>query len=211
MKPVSCIAHPVKRSQIMEHIGKRLEEIITHYEKKEYESAEKAADALIATHPDFHRAQFLKAVILEETGRTDEAERHYAKAGNKFTLWARLALQLHDVDPRRAVTYYERVSKVDPQNNLIWFSMGNLYEKMGNIDNARRCFRNLSPVKEILSRIFIPLGFMIFLVSGALMMIHRGEKALASLAIASAIFCLFWLKRDAGKAVQMAVKKNKYK
>jgi tetratricopeptide (TPR) repeat protein len=107
--------------------------------------------------------------------------------------------------------YYERVSKMDPQNNLIWFNLGNLYEKMGRIDKARACFRNLSPVKEILSKIFIPLGFMIFLVSGAIMMIYRGERALASLVVASAVFCLFWLKRDAGKAVQMAVKKNKYK
>jgi tetratricopeptide (TPR) repeat protein len=195
----------------MESIGKLLEKIITHYEKKEYDSAEKAADDLLAAHPDFHRAQFLKAVILEETGRADKAEKHYAKAGNKFTLWLRLALLLHDVDPQRALMYYERVSKMDPQNNLIWFNLGNLYEKMGRIDKARACFRNLSPVKEILSRIFIPLGFMIFLVSGAIMMIHRGEKALASLVVASAVFCLFWLKRDAGKAVQMAVKKNKYK
>lgn len=195
----------------MESIGKLLEKIITHYEKKEYDSAEKAADALLAAHPDFHRAQFMKAVILEETGRADEAEKHYAKAGNKFTLWLRLALQLHDVDPQRALAYYERVSKMDPQNNLIWFNLGNLYEKMGRIDKARACFRNLSPVKEILSKIFIPLGFMIFLVSGAIMMIYRGERALASLVVASAVFCLFWLKRDAGKAVQMAVKKNKYK
>ncbi len=195
----------------MESIGKLLEKIITHYEKKEYDSAEKAADALLADHPDFHRAQFLKAVILEETGRADKAETHYAKAGNKFTLWLRLALQLHDVDPQRALMYYERVSKGDPQNNLIWFSMGNLYEKMGRIEKARECFRNLSPVKEILSKIFIPLGFMIFLASGAVMMINRGEKTLALLVVASAIFCLFWLKRDAGMAWQMAVKKYKNK
>jgi tetratricopeptide (TPR) repeat protein len=195
----------------MEPVGKLLEKIITHYEKKEYDSAGKAADELLAAYPDFHRAQFLKAVILEETGRANEAEKYYSKAGNKFTLWARLALQLHDVDPQRALTYYDRVSNIDPQNNLIWFNLGNLYEKMGRIDEARACFRNLSPMKEILSRIFIPLGFMILLVSGAVMMIDRGEKALASLVAASAIFCLFWLKRDAGKAVQMAVKKNKYK
>jgi tetratricopeptide (TPR) repeat protein len=195
----------------MESIGKLLEKIITHYEKKEYDRAEKLADELLAAHPDFHRAQFLKAVILEETGRGDEAEKHYTKAGNKFTLWFRLALQLHDVDPQRALTYYERVSKMDPQNNLVWFNLGNLYEKMGRLDEARACFRNLSPIKEVASRIFIPLGFMIFLVSGAVMMVQRGEKALASIVIASAVFCLFWLKRDGGKAVQMVVKKNKYK
>jgi tetratricopeptide (TPR) repeat protein len=196
---------------MMESIGKLLEKVITHYEKKEYDSAEKAADKLLASHPDFHRAQFLKAVILEETGRAEEAEKHYAKSGNKFTLWLRLALQLHDVDPERAITFYERVRKMDPQNNLIWFNLGNLYEKMRRFDEARLCFKNLSPVKEIASRIFIPLGFMIFLVAGAILMIQRGEKALASLVIASAVFCLFWLKRDGGKAVQMLGKKNKYK
>ena len=195
----------------MESIGKLLEKVIMLYEKKEYDGAEKAVDELLASHLDFHRAQFLKAVILEETGRSDEAEKHYAKAGNKFTLWIRLALMLHDFDPERAITYYERVSKMDPQNNLVWFNLGNLYEKMHRFDEARLCFRNLSPVKEIASRIFIPLGFMIFLVGGAILMIQRGEKALASLVIASAVFCLVWLKRDGGKALQMLGKKNKYK
>ncbi len=195
----------------MNSIAKLLEEVITHYEKKEYDGAEKAADELLAYHPDFHRAQFLKAVILEETGRADEAEKHYAKAGNNFTLWLRLALQLHDVDPERAIMYYERVSMMDPQNNLIWFNLGNLYENMRRFDEARLCFRNLSPMKEIASRIFIPLGFMIFLIVAAILMIQRGEKALASLVVASAVFCLVWLKRDSGKAVQMLGKKNKYK
>jgi hypothetical protein len=40
-------------------------------------------------------------------------------------------------------------------------------------------------------------------------MIQRGEKGLAVVVIAGSVFCVFWLKRDAGKAVQMAVKKYK--
>jgi tetratricopeptide (TPR) repeat protein len=195
----------------MQSISKQLEKIIAHYEKKDYDAAEKSVDELLASHPDFHRGQFLKAVVLEETGRASEAEKHYEKAGNRFTLWSRLAMQLHDIDPQRALTYYERVTKMDPQNNLLWFNLGNLYEKMGRTEDARSCFRNLSPLREVLSRIFIPLGFMIFLISGATMMIQRDEKGLAAVVIASAVFCIFWLKRDAGKAVQMIVKKNKYK
>jgi tetratricopeptide (TPR) repeat protein len=195
----------------MQSITKQLEKIIAHYEKKEYDVAEKAADELIAAHPDFHRGQFMKAVILDETGRDVDAEKHYEKAGNRFTLWSRLALQLQDSDPQRALTYFERVTKMDPQNNLLWFNLGNLYETMGRREDARRCFRNLFPIKEVMSRIFIPLGFLIFLASGAVLMIQRGEKALAIVVIASAIFCLFWLKRDAGMAIQMIMKKNKYK
>jgi hypothetical protein len=41
------------------------------------------------------------------------------------------------------------------------------------------------------------------------MMIKRGEQGLAAVVIASAVFCAFWLKRDAGKAIQMIVKKSK--
>ena len=195
----------------MESIGKALEKTLSHYEKKEYDAAERAVDELIASKPEFHRGQFLKAVILEETGRASEAERYYDKAGNRFTLWCRLAAQLRTADPERAITYYERVSKMDPQNNMIWFDLGNLYEKMGRRDQARSCFRNLQPVKEVLSRIFIPLGFMIFLASGAVMMIQRGEKGLTAVVIASAVFCVFWLKRDGGKALQMVMKKRQYK
>jgi tetratricopeptide (TPR) repeat protein len=191
----------------MESIGTLLNQIIAHYEKKEYDAAEKLVDVLLVSHPDFHRGQFMKAVILEETGRADDAERHYEKAGNRYTLWSRLATQLHDIDPDRALRYYERVTKADPQNNTLWFSLGDLYEKMGRRDDARECYKNLSPVKEILSRIFIPLGFMIFLLSGAIAMIQRGEKGLAVVVVAAAVFCIYWLKRDAGKAVKMVIKK----
>jgi tetratricopeptide repeat protein len=196
---------------IVESIAKTLEKSLSHYEKKEYAEAERAVDELIAAQPDFHRGQFLKAVILEETGRGPEAEKHYEKAGNRFTLWFRLAMQLQDIDPERSLAYYKRVSSLDPQNNMIWFNLGGLYEKMGKIDEARRCFRNLSPTKEVVSRILIPLGFIIFLVSGAVLMVQRGEKGLTAVVVASAVFCLFWLKRDGGRAVQMIMKKRKYK
>jgi hypothetical protein len=46
------------------------------------------------------------------------------------------------------------------------------------------------------------------LVIGATMMIRRAEMGLAALVIGSAVFCLFWLKRDAGKAIQMIKKKT---
>jgi tetratricopeptide (TPR) repeat protein len=150
----------------------------------------------------------MKAVILEETGRTADAEQHYAKSGNRYTLWSRLAMQLHDIDPDRAIIYYERTAKADPQNSVPWFNLGELYERKGRRDDARGCYRNLSPVKEVLSKIFIPLGFMIFLLSGGAMMVQRGERGLAAVVIASAIFCAFWLKRDAGKALRMVAKKN---
>jgi hypothetical protein len=66
---------------------------------------------------------------------------------------------------------------MDPQNNLVWFNLGNLYEKMHRFDEARLCFRNLSPVKEIASR-YSSLGFMIFLVGGAILMIQRAKRHL---------------------------------
>jgi tetratricopeptide (TPR) repeat protein len=193
----------------MESISKLLNQILGHYEKKEYVAAENAVDMLLASHPDFHRGQFMKAVILEETGRAADAERHYEKAGNRYTLWSRLAMQLQEVDPDRAIIYYERTTKADPQNNLLWFNLGALYEKKGRRDDARECYRNLSPLKEVLSKIFIPLGFMIFLISGGAMMIKRGERGLAAVVIVSAVFCIFWLKRDAGKAVNMIIRKYK--
>ncbi len=195
----------------MESVRKALEKTLSHYERKEYVAAEKAVDELLMSYPDLHQGQFLKAVILEETGRADEAEKHYDKAGNRFTLWHRLAIQLQDVDPERALQYYERVSKIDPQNNMIWFSLGSLYEKMGKLGEARRCFSNLAPAKEVLSKIVIPLGFMIFLISGAIMMIRHGDMGLPAVVLVSAIFCLFWLKRDGGRAVQMIMKKKRYR
>ena len=194
----------------MEAVGKQLEAILMHYEQKDYVNAEKLLDNLLVSHPNFHRAWFLKGVVLEETGRKDEAGKYYEKAGNCFTLWFRLAMQLQEVDPQRALVYFDRVNEMDKKNNMIWFYKGMLSEKLGNIGEARRCFRNLSPLREFFSRIVIPSGFMVFLIVGAVMMIKRGETALSVIVIASGVFCMFWLKRDAGQAVQMLVKKNQY-
>lgn len=192
----------------MEGIGKQLEKIIAHYEKKEYAEAERAADKLLAAYPDFPRGQFMKAVILEETGRAADAEPHYVKAGNRFTLWSRLAMQLHDIDPKRALTYYERVIKMDPRNNVLLLALGDLYEKLGRREDARSCYRNLSLTREVVVRIITPIGFIVFLIIGASMMVRRGQPGLAALVVGSAVFCLFWLKRDAGKAIQMIKKKT---
>jgi tetratricopeptide (TPR) repeat protein len=194
----------------MEAVGNQLEIILKHYEQKDYVSAEKMLDDLLVSHPNFHRAWFLKGVVLEETGRKDEASKFYDKAGNCFTLWFRLAMQLQEADPQRAIVYFDRVSEMDDKNNMIWFHKGLLSERLGNLAEARRCFRQLAPLREILSRIIIPSGFMVFLIIGAVMMIKRGENALSLVVIASAAFCMFWLKRDAGQAVQMLVKKNQY-
>ena len=192
----------------MKGIGKQLEEIIAHYEKKEYAEAEQAADKLLAAYPDFPRGQFMKAVILEETGRAADAEPHYLKAGNRFTLWSRLAMQLHDIDPKRALTYYERVIKMDPNNNVLLLGLGDIYEKMGRREDARACYRKLSLIREVVVRIVTPIGFIVFLIIGAFMMVKREQPGLAALVIGSAVFCLFWLKRDAGKAIQMIRKKT---
>ncbi len=192
----------------MEGIGKQLEKIIAHYEKKEYAEAEQAADKLLAAYPDFPRGQFMKAVILEETGRAADAEPHYLKAGNRFTLWSRLAMQLHDIDPKRALTYYERVIKMDPNNNVLLLGLGDIYEKMGRREDARASYRKLSLIREVVVRIITPIGFIVFLIIGAFMMVKREQPGLAALVIGSAAFCLFWLKRDAGKAIQMIRKKR---
>ena len=195
----------------MEAVGKQLETILIHYEQKDYVSAEKLLDDLLVSHPNFHRAWFLKGVVLEETGRKDEAAKYYDKAGNCFTLWFRLAMQLQEVDPQRAMMYFDRVSEMDKNNNMIWFYKGMLSEKLGNIEEARRCFNSLSPLREFFSRIVIPSGFMIFLIIGTVMMIKSGETALSLIVLASAVFCMFWLKRDAGQAVHMVFKKNQYR
>ncbi len=195
----------------MESIGKLLESALSHYEKKEYAAAEKLVDELLAGNPNFHRGWFLKGIILEETGRAEEAAKYMEKAGNVFTLMLRLAMQLQDVDPKRALTYYDKLTQMDPYNNVVWFNRGLIYEKSGDRSEAKESFRHLSPSKEIFSRIFVPLLFMVFLMGGGIMMITRGDKALASIVIASAVFCIFWLKRDAGKALQMLSKKKQYK
>jgi Tfp pilus assembly protein PilF len=194
----------------MESLRKTLEKTLQFYEKKDYENAEKGTDEMLAAYPEFHRALFLKAVILDETGRADKAEEYYRKSGPVSLLWLRLALQLQDSDPERALRYFEKVNKTDPENNVIWFSMGTIYEKQGRPDEARKCFRNISLMKEVVSKLLSPIGFLIIMVAGSIAMFKRDNTGLAWLVVASGVVCLFWLKRDGGRALQMMQKKRKY-
>ena len=195
----------------MESIGKLLEQTLTHYERKEYGEAERLVDILLAGNPQFHRGWFLKGVIFEETGRAGDAEQYYVKAGNLFNMWSRLAMQLDQTDPKRALVYYDRALQMDPANNALLLRKGLLLEKTGGKGQAEACFRKLSLRRELFSRLVAPLGFMVFLITGGVMMFARGERSLSFFAFASAVVCFFWLKRDAGAAITMLQKKNEYK
>ncbi len=195
----------------MESIRKVFDEALSHYEKKEYPQAERGADALIEAHPDFNRAIFLKAVILEETGRKEEAEKYYGKCDQLHSLWYRLALQLQEDDPERALKYFDKVSTVDAGNSMVWYGMGSLYERVGKFDEARKCFQKISLQRDVIARLLSPIGFLIIMIAGSIMMLKRGDNAFASLVILSAIICLFWLKRDGGQVLRMLIKRRKYR
>lgn len=194
----------------MESVRELLEETLRHYEQKNYKGAEKSVNALLAADPNFHRGWFLKGIILEETGRTAEAQDCFSKAGNVYTLTARLALQLQESDPQRAHTYFDRALSMDPKNNFLWFHRGLLFEKMGNREEARKSYKKLSLAKEVFSKVFIPVGFMVILLVSAIVMMRMGERVFLWFVLVSAIFCIFWIKRDAGTALQMVRKKRSY-
>lgn len=187
-----------------------LEKVLFYYERKEYADAEKAVGDLLAAAPDFHRGWFLKGIILEETGRADQAEECFVKSSNAHTLMVRLALQLQDKDPERARIYFDRVLEHDPGNNVMQYQRGLFYEKLGDAEEAAKSFRRIAAVREIMSRIFIPGGFLIFLLAGAMAMFQKGERVLSWVVLASALFCLVWMKRDSGLAIKMFLKKRKY-
>lgn len=188
-----------------------LAEMLSHYERKEYADAGRCADELLASRPDFHRAWFLKGVILEEAGKRAEAKQMFEKAGDLFTLWVRLALQLDEADPDRAIHCYGRALELEPAFNLALLNKGLLCEKKGRLDEARACFRKLSPGKEVLSKIVIPGGFMALLIGSGVLLLQRGEKIISMFTFVSALVCLLWLKRDGTMALRMLLKKSKYR
>jgi len=192
----------------MESVGIQFEKILELYSRKDYGHAIKLLDELLSATPNFQRGLFLKGVILEETGKPEKAKQYLDKAGNLFTLHYRLALQLQDSDPERALIYFDKATDSDPGNNTLWFAKGLLYEKLGRQEEAKACYKNMQMVREFLSRVLIPCGFIIILVGGAVAMFKKGENGLATVVVASAVFSLFWLKRDGGKALQMLLKKR---
>jgi tetratricopeptide (TPR) repeat protein len=125
-------------------------------------------------------------------------------------MWFRLALQLQKSDPERALLYYDRVLDMDCNFSMALLNKGLLHEQLGDFERAKECFQKLSPQREIFSRLVSPAGFLLFLLIGGIMMISRGENTLSLFAFASALICLFWLKRDAGTAITIIRKKRQY-
>ncbi len=195
----------------MSSLSKAFDKALSHYEKKEYADAERGADAILEAYPDFRSAVFLKAVILDEMGKSSEADQYYLKAGPLFSLWIRLALQLQEADPARALRYFEKSRSLDSENNLIWYGMGSSYERLGRLDEAKKCFQKMSLRREVVSKLLPPLGFLIIMSTGSVAMFKHGDRTLASLVVLSAVVCLLWLKREGGRLVEMMKKQFRYR
>lgn len=194
----------------MELGGQAFEKSLLHFEKKEYKKAEKYIDELLEADPQFQRGWFLKGVILEETGRASEAEKYFEKAGNLYNMWFRLALQLGESDPQKAIGYFDRVLQMNPYDYLALFNKGLLCEKAGMTDEAKKCFQSIAAGKEVFSRIIVPLGFMIFLSVGGVLMFQKGDRTLSLLVLGMAGFCVIWLKRDLRTTLTLFSKKRQY-
>jgi len=195
----------------MASLKKALDKALAHYEKKEYPEAERGADILVEAFPDFTHGQFLKAIILEETGRAEQAQEYYAKAGKLSMMWMRLAMRLQGIDPERAIVYFEKARALDSGNNQLIYNLGTAYEHAGRAGEARTCFQTLNLQREVITRLLSPLGFLVIMIAGVIAMVRRRDLVLASLVAASAAVCLLWLKRDGGLVLGMMKKKAMYK
>jgi len=136
----------------VESTGQLLEDALASYEKREYAKAEKFVDALLEGNPQFHRGWFLKGVILEETGKGDVARKCYAKAGSLFNMWFRLALQLQESDPERALVYYARVLEMDRNFSMALLNKGMLHEKLGEREKAKEALKRYAADLEIANK-----------------------------------------------------------
>lgn len=183
------------------------ESALRHYEKKDYTTAHNIIDKILDANPDFYKGWFLKGVIFKETGVMNKISDCFNKTFNIHELWFRLALQIENIDPERAIACYRETIQIDPKFNVAWYKMGLIFERLGILDEARKCFSNLSPLRDVFSKFVIPLAFCTGLFISGYVMIRRGEVPLSLLVTMSAMFCLFWLKHDGLTAVGMLKKK----
>ncbi|MCX8070469.1 MAG: hypothetical protein N2738_08200 [Thermodesulfovibrionales bacterium] len=187
----------------MHELAELLNKSLQEYEQKRYKEAEMWIDKLLIKDNQFEKALFLKAVICSETGRHDEASLYFSKTSNLSFLWLRLGLQIEQTDIDRALVCYDKVLSSNPSDNQALYLKGLLLEKKGFIDEASKCFRALNLMRDIVTKVFIPLGFFVLLALGSFMLISRGEHGLSFIVLISAMFCLFWLKRDGFETVKM--------
>ncbi|HIJ60559.1 MAG TPA: hypothetical protein HPP56_08105 [Nitrospirae bacterium] len=192
----------------MRDINEYFVKALQSYKQKDYEEVEFIIEKILNMDNQFEKAIFLKGVILYEKGKIKEADKLFQTFTNLSVWWLRLGLELEKTDEERAINCYNKALSINPTDNYTLLKKGLLMEKKGNYSESTKCFKAINPMRELLSRVIIPFGFMCLLSVGAFMLISKGENGLSFVVIISAIFCLSWLKRDAGNVLKMIYKKS---
>jgi tetratricopeptide (TPR) repeat protein len=124
--------------------------IDTYRLAKDYKTALQEADAAVKQYPEERMAKLMRASVLGEMGRVDEAAaaiRSTAKSGEERETQLSLA-QLYDKAKRfdemgKALDEAEKLSTSDEDKEAVFFMRGAMYERMKKFDASEAEFRKV--------------------------------------------------------------------
>lgn len=140
----------------------------TWRQAKELTKAQQVADAAIQKYPDNRTLRMVRASLLADLGRTEEAASGLRKLlGGKDDLQTHLALaQVYDKakrydDEAASLDAAEKLSSSDEEKENVFFMRGAMYEKQKQLDKSEAEFRKVLNINPQNASALNYLGYML--------------------------------------------------
>jgi tetratricopeptide (TPR) repeat protein len=142
--------------------------IETYRQAKDFNAAVQEADAAIKKYPNDRTVQTVRASLLADVGRIDDAAaatRQLLDGRNDRDVYLALA-QVYDKGRRfneetEALSAAEKLSLTDEDKETVYFLRGAMYEKMKNLDAAEAEFRKVLAISPDNASALNYLGYML--------------------------------------------------
>jgi tetratricopeptide (TPR) repeat protein len=142
--------------------------IEAYRQAKQFAKAQQEADAAVKKFPDDRTIRVVRASMLAEMGKVDEAAADLKKLlGDKDDRDTYLALaQVYDKGKRwddmgKALDSAEKLSESDEDKETIWFTRGAMLERMKKLDAAEAQFRRVLKVNPENAGALNYIGYML--------------------------------------------------
>lgn len=124
-----------------------------YLQKKDYELAERTLMTALKLRPYYGKAYYNLGRVYLEQNKTEIAWGFFKKACTEadldtevgFNMYGRVSIALNKNED--AIIAFERMVKLNPNNNETWFNLGNSYFAQNNFDKAINCYQNQVKLK----------------------------------------------------------------
>lgn len=143
-----------------------LEQLLSDYQKKQFESAEKSALLITKQYPQHPFAWKLLGALLNQMGRVSEAlvacQNSVLLDSNNAEAHNNLGHTLYKLDRlKEAESSYRKSIEVDPNNALAHYNLGQTLQKAGSLEQSEISYKNAIALRQNYIEAYNNLGIVL--------------------------------------------------